>query len=108
MWKATIDGMEVPKCSVNFSIKENQINNESILTLNISSSDFPELDKLKVLPSSPRRNTFAISVETDLVFLSCKACWLISCDLGDLEEGAAERATLAFGFKLGYIEDLYD
>ena len=96
MWKANVNGIKVPECKVEFS-------NEGKLTLHIS-PDFQELDTLKGLPSFGD-NTFTVKVETDLVSLLCKACWLISFDLGgqaggwDPNIGHSLPARLTFQFK---------
>jgi len=98
MWKATVNGIEVPKCGVGFS-------DQGLLTLHIQ-IDFPELDKLKVLPSSGN-NTFAVSTEEEegFVTFSCKACWLISFEVYDqirdytTDEGYIELVRLVFAFK---------
>ncbi len=96
MWKVTINEIEVPECELEFSDK-------GLLTLCIE-PDFQELDNLKCLPSSSD-NTFAISAETALVSLSCKACRLISFDLQgqtgphDTNKGYLRTARLTFAFK---------
>jgi len=95
MWKAIVHGIEVPGCEVDLS-------NKGKITLLVA-LDFPKLNELKG-SSLNENSTFPVSVETELVSLSFKACWLISFEIngqiGPYDPEIERRAVrLIFGFK---------
>ncbi len=97
MWKAIVNGIEVPKCEVDRL-------NKGEITLLVS-VDFPKLNELKAL-SSDENAAFAVNVNTEFVTLSFEACWLISFSnngqIGSYnpETGTPGAARFIFGFKI--------
>ena len=95
MWRATVDGIDVPECNVELYLLR------GVLVLHID-IDFPELDKLKALPSSSY-NMFAVNIKEDLVSVSCDVCWLISFELYNSQTDGSQApelvARLVFAFK---------